>query len=157
MAARDAKCGAAHQHARSRHIASIDRVAQSYIAIGTGPYVSHRSEPRLQCNPRVVGADERLARHRDSQHLVAETRIKCQVSVSVDQTREHGSSRQVYDRSVGGGWHCGSRTHAHDLVTFDDNCRISERLPGLHVQNFLRTNDGASWWRERSGLTESRA
>ncbi len=77
------------------YVAGVDGVAQSDVTETTGAYVANRRESRQQRGPRILGADERLSRHRDCQPVVAEPGLHRQVRVRVNQARQHGCVGQI--------------------------------------------------------------
>jgi hypothetical protein len=58
MAAGDAERRAAHQHMRTGHIAGVDGVAQSDVAVTLGTHVAHRGKASFQSEARVARADQ---------------------------------------------------------------------------------------------------
>ena len=58
-------------------------------------------KPASKRDARILRADQRFARQRDCQPVVAELGIEGEVGVRVDQSGQDGLARQVDDRGVG--------------------------------------------------------
>src|SRR5439155_4015161 len=58
MSAGDTERGTAYQHARSGHIAGVDGVAQSDVAVAPRPHVPNRGEASFQRDPGIVGSGQ---------------------------------------------------------------------------------------------------
>ncbi len=93
MAARDAERMGCNPHSRTRHIAVIDRVAQSDIRISASTDIAHGRKTGEQRAASIGGAKQRVSRHGGSKIFVAlRVRIAGQVHVHVDET---GQNRRV--------------------------------------------------------------
>ena len=120
---------------RPRDVARVDRVTQGYVAESARPDVAHGGETREQREPRILGADERLARHGNRQPVVAEPGIHGQVRVRVNQAREYRRIRQLDAHRVGGNLRLRSAASADDLSVFDHERLVREQLAGLHIEH----------------------
>src|SRR5207245_11691386 len=60
-----------HQHSGSRNVTCIYGITQSDIAVTRRRHVPYGGKTSLQSQSSIPGADQRLARHREAQALIA--------------------------------------------------------------------------------------
>ncbi len=135
VAAGDAQGWPAHQHARTRHIARVDCVAQGYVAVSGGAHVAHRCESGLQGNSRILRPQQSFARQGDRQALIPELGVGGKVSVGVNESGQNGGVREIDPFRVGRYLGLRRRSNAHNLFAFHHDDLIGEQLAPVYIQH----------------------
>jgi hypothetical protein len=105
-AGRDDRAGR-DQHARPRHDAARDRVAQPDVGIARalGAEIAHGGEARHQSGARGGDGARGAQRQRLAQHLIVPARfvigMEEEVRMALDHPRHQGRARQVHDAGPG--------------------------------------------------------
>jgi hypothetical protein len=103
VAAGDAEWRAGGEDARAGHVAVVDGVAQADVGVVVGADVADGGEAGAQRGQRILGADQRHARHRLGDQAVAGVFGRAgDVGVGVDQAGQQGLVAQVDDCALAG-------------------------------------------------------
>src|SRR5258708_14581312 len=148
VSACNAQCRTADQHARSGHVAGVNRIAQSNIGEPARAHVADRRKTSVERGAGIARTVQGLARPRNRKARVAEIRSHRNVRVRVDQSRQDGSVREIDELLAA--WRKVIRPNRFDLVSFDHDLLLRKETPGLDVKHAPRADH--TLLRRRCGL-----